>query len=71
MTGKWMRLKEWVTTTYGDNPPHINTIRNWIRDGKISPPPRKHGRDYYFRPDAEYVDKMAKPSLLSRIGKAA
>jgi hypothetical protein len=72
MTAKWIRLREWVKATFGDDPPHINTIRNWIRDGKISPPPKKHGRDYYFRPDAEYVDTThTKPSLLTRIGRAA
>jgi predicted site-specific integrase-resolvase len=71
-TPKWIPLKVWLELNYGEHQPHRNTIHNWIRDGKIQPAPKKHGRDYYVKPDAEYVDQVnAKPSLLSRLGKAA
>ncbi|MBN3814691.1 hypothetical protein G3N97_37170 [Paraburkholderia sp. Ac-20347] len=44
---------------FGDRVPHANTLLNWIKNGKIRPVPRKVGRQYFCRPDAEYVDACA------------
>ncbi|CAL8474574.1 protein of unknown function [Caballeronia sp. S22] len=41
---------------FGEHAPHRNTIRNWIRDGRIYPPPRKIGSAWFCTPDADYVD---------------
>jgi hypothetical protein len=40
---------------------HVAAIAllNWIKNGRIRPVPRKKGREYFCRPDAEYVDPIA------------
>lgn len=59
-------LQTWITLTYGDDAPTMDTARKWCRDGKIQPQPKKHGREYYCSPDAEYVDGST-PTLVQRI----
>lgn len=56
MNVKLMRLDRWAEDKYGDDRPSVHTLRRWCRDGHIYPAPVKHGRSYYVRPDAEYVD---------------
>jgi predicted site-specific integrase-resolvase len=51
---KWMTLRQWAEQTFA-TPPHINTLHNWINDGRIHPPPKKIGRLWHLRPNAEYV----------------
>lgn len=65
---KWVKLADWLQETYGDDPPHRNTIRNWIKADKIQPPPEKHGRGYYFRPEARYAEMNSK-RLVERINR--
>jgi len=67
---KMITLQAWLELVYGEQPPHMNTVRRWVRDNKIQPPPEKHGRAYYVSPDARY-DAGVDLSLLERIGKAA
>jgi hypothetical protein len=40
---------------------------NWIRNGRIRPVPRKVGREYFCKPNAEYVDPVAE--RIERDGK--
>ncbi len=61
-------LHEWLALMYGDRPPHLKTVRRWAREHKIQPPPEKHGRAYYVRPDARY-DVEGSRRLVERIGK--
>lgn len=35
--------------------PAAPTVRKWIRQGRIDPPPIKHGRNYYLADFARYV----------------
>lgn len=36
--------------------PHMNTLRRWARAGKIFPFPKKHGRAYFVKEDARYIE---------------
>lgn len=56
MAAKLITLEAWATATYGEDSPHINTLRRWARDAHIYPKPIKHGRTYFVTPDARYVD---------------
>ena len=47
-------LQTWIDRTYGANPPVLRTVRRWCRQGKIFPPPQKHGRNYYVEENARY-----------------
>jgi len=84
---KLLTLEQWADAVYGDNRPHIVTLRRWASEGKIYPAPEKHGRSYFVQPDARYIDptkpivttptprmmKAANVPLVERIrrGKAA
>jgi hypothetical protein len=52
---KWVPLKDWAEAKY-EKVPHINTLRNWVNNGLISPRPKKMGRGWYVKPNAEYRD---------------
>lgn len=65
MTPKYIRLETWLKQTYGDDAPKVATARRWCNDGKIQPPPQKHGRSYFVHPDARYT--AAPPRLIDRI----
>lgn len=56
-------LDKWASRVYGDDMPHMNTLRRWAAEGRIYPRPRKHGRAYKVRPDAVYVDPNNPQSL--------
>lgn len=49
-------LEDWAKGCYGERAPYIGTLRRWARDGKIFPLPQKHGRAYFVRPDAQYIE---------------
>lgn len=49
-------LKSWIESTYKANPPALNTVRRWCREGKLFPPAVKHGRNYYLQENARYCD---------------
>lgn len=54
MQPRLVKLKEWARLMFGEQIPHVNTLRNWVRDGYIQPPPEKIGKSYYVKPDAKY-----------------
>jgi hypothetical protein len=55
VSAKLISLSEWASRRY--NPaPHPNTLRRWVREAKIVPVPKKHGRAYYVEEDARYTD---------------
>lgn len=56
MAAQLIPVRAWAEAMFGDLAPHANTLLNWIKNGKIRPVPRKVGRQYFCRPDAEYVD---------------
>ena len=49
-------LEAWAKATYGDAAPGVATLRRWAREARIFPQPEKHGRTYFVRPDAQYLD---------------
>lgn len=51
-----LTLPAWARARYGDNAPGLATLRRWAREQRIFPAPEKHGRTYFVRPDAEYLD---------------
>ncbi|WP_244141814.1 excisionase [Burkholderia gladioli] len=55
-TPKLIPLHVWAGQTFGEYAPHANTLRRWVRNGKILPVPIKVGRSYFVRPEAEYFD---------------
>lgn len=67
-----LTLAEWAADHFR-TPPSSNTLRKWAREGRITPPPIKHGRNYYVEPNAYYrePEKLGRRalggSLLERI----
>jgi predicted site-specific integrase-resolvase len=61
-------LETWAQRHYAECTPHVQTLRKWVREGKIRPLPEKHGRAYYVQPDAEYTSDE---SLVKRLTHAA
>lgn len=59
MTARLIPVAAWADAVFGEHRPHQNTLLNWIKAGRIRPVPRKVGRGYFCRPDAEYVDPVA------------
>ena len=56
MTITMMPLEHWAELIYGGSAPSIHTLRRWAREGRIQPAPQKHGRMYFVRQDATYLD---------------
>lgn len=50
----YLILSEWAQAKYGAHAPHINTLRRWVREGRIFPQPQKVGKTYFVLPTAEY-----------------
>ncbi|PQP20197.1 excisionase [Burkholderia cepacia] len=59
MAAKLIPVATWADSVFGEYRPHKNTLLNWIKNGRIRPVPRKVGREYFCRPEAEYVDPVA------------
>jgi predicted site-specific integrase-resolvase len=51
-----VKLKTWAKTLYPDDTPSIYTLRRWVREAKIVPAPQRHGRHYFVRKDARYIN---------------
>lgn len=56
MAERLTTLEAWARARYGDSMPHMNTLRRWARAGKIFPFPKKHGRAYFVKEDARYIE---------------
>ncbi|QVP48892.1 excisionase [Salmonella enterica subsp. salamae] len=69
----YLTLPEWNQRQ--PRPRSIETVRRWVRECRISPPPLKDGREYLFHENAVKIDVKNKPTgrLLKRIrdGKKA
>ncbi|PMV79482.1 MULTISPECIES: excisionase [unclassified Pseudomonas] len=67
-----LTLVEWAADHFR-TPPSSNTLRKWAREGRITPPPIKHGRNYYVEPIACYREpeklrtRTSAGSLIERI----
>ena len=68
MMAKLQKLREWADSQFGECAPKSDeTLRRWVRDGKIFPRPRKIGRDYAVRSDAQYIHPNDPTTLADRI----
>lgn len=54
MQPRLISLKDWAKIVFGEKPPHVNTLRRWVNDGRISPRPQKIGKSWFVKPNAEY-----------------
>jgi hypothetical protein len=52
---RYVPLAIWAHLMFGEYSPHVNTLRRWVNDGRIQPQPRKMGRYWFVKVDAEYV----------------
>ena len=59
MAAQLIPVRAWAAAVFGEHTPHRNTLLSWIKNGHIRPFPKKVGRRYFCRPDAEYVDHRA------------
>ncbi len=80
MSRTMMPLEHWAELIYGGSAPSIHTLRRWAREGRIQPAPQKHGRMYFVRQDATYLDSRQlvraarasrQPSIESLMAKLA
>jgi hypothetical protein len=51
---RYITLQEWAKAMFS-RVPHNNTLLRWVHDGRIQPQPKKIGRVWQVRPNAEYV----------------
>lgn len=63
---KEVPLEIWAAAKFAP-PPSIHTLRRWVRETKIFPIPRKYGREYLVKTDADYVvSTKARMACLAR-----
>ncbi len=63
-------LAKWAAANYGEDAPHIKTLRRWVREGKIFPAPRKDGRTYFVEQTARYVGSCNSAEFMGRVRDA-
>jgi predicted site-specific integrase-resolvase len=52
---RYVTLQEWAQMMFSKTPAP-NTLMRWARDGHIRPPPKKVGKAWQVKRDAEYVE---------------
>jgi hypothetical protein len=52
---RYVPLTIWAQLMFGEYSPHVNTLRKWVHDGRIQPQPKKMGRYWFVKVDAEYT----------------
>lgn len=52
---RYITLKEWAETMFS-KVPHTNTLLRWVHDGHIQPQPKKVGKAWQVKRDAQYVE---------------
>jgi len=63
-------LTAWAEQEF-DPPPAERTLRLWVREGRIHPPPIKVGRSYYVDPEAKHeAEVKVAPRLIHRLRSA-
>ena len=56
---KLIPVTVWAEIVFGEYAPHPNTLRSWVRNGKVLPVPVKVGHRYFCSPNARYIDPRA------------
>lgn len=68
MASKFQSLRDWADSQFGECAPKCDeTLRRWARSGKIHPRPRKIGKEYAVRADAQYINPNDTTTLADRI----
>jgi hypothetical protein len=67
MSAELIPLEEWARRKYAAKVPSIFTLRRWAREDKIYPRPEKHGRTYYVKEHAQYVNDYNNSSFLEAV----
>lgn len=68
---QYITLAAWAARKF-DPVPHRNTLRRWVEDGMIVPPPFKLGREYMVLPSARHVNEpQPGKRLVDRLGLAS
>lgn len=62
-------LDAWARARYGEHAPSAKTLRRWVREAKIVPVPKKHGRAYFVMASARYID-FKDPNYPKAVAKA-
>jgi len=52
---RYVTLQEWAALMFSKIP-HNNTLLRWVHDGRIQPQPKKVGKAWQVKRDAQYVD---------------
>jgi len=64
-------LTDWAARRYA-RPPTIDTLRRWVREGQIHPPPERAGRLYQVDEHAVRITQQApRQSLVERMRAGA
>lgn len=50
-----LTLVDWAEQMLGVHAPHVNTLRKWAREGRITPQPIKIGKPYFVERNAKYL----------------
>lgn len=58
-----LTLEEWAADKYRSNPPSLNTLRRYAKQGLFSPPATKEGRFWRVREDAEITGSLTQPVI--------
>ncbi|MGE5650105.1 excisionase [Noviherbaspirillum sp. UKPF54] len=53
-----LTLQAWAEQVFGEYAPRYSTLRKWVLEGLISPPPQKDGWIWLVEADAEYKGKF-------------
>ncbi len=56
MAERLTTLEDWAQKRYGEHAPSIYTLRRWVKEAKIVPVPKKHGRTYFVEETAVYIN---------------
>jgi predicted site-specific integrase-resolvase len=51
---RYVTLREWAAMMFSKIP-HENTLLRWVHDGRIQPQPKKIGKSWQVKRDAQYV----------------
>ena len=52
---RYITLQEWAAMMFSKIP-HQNTLLRWVHDGRICPQPKKIGKAWQVKRDAQYVE---------------
>ncbi|WP_277971800.1 excisionase [Pantoea agglomerans] len=58
-----LTLEEWAAEKYRSNPPSLETLYRYAKQGMFYPPASKEGKFWRVREDAEITGNIAQPVI--------